>query len=87
MRWILVVAAAAGLAWYLGYLPDELDPTRLVSDRTDCDPSYPTVCISSPPPILECSDLEVSGFKVLGKDPHRFDVDGDGLGCEVGEGR
>jgi hypothetical protein len=46
MRWIVVAAAVFGLAWYLGYLPDAVDPMRLVSDRAECDPSYPTVCIS-----------------------------------------
>lgn len=87
MRWIVGVAGVAGIAWYLGLLPASLDPMRLVSDRADCDPSYPTVCISPPPPVLDCSDLEVSAFKVFGNDPHRFDVDGDAIGCEVGEGR
>ena len=47
-----------------------------------CDPSYPDVCIPSPPPDLDCRDVRASGFRVVGADPHRFDGDGDGRGCE-----
>jgi hypothetical protein len=48
----------------------------------NCDPSYPTVCIPSPPPDLDCADVNASGFKVVGSDPHGFDGDNDGIGCE-----
>jgi micrococcal nuclease len=47
-----------------------------------CDPSYPTVCIPPPPPDLDCADVPHRAFKVLAPDPHRFDGDHDGLGCE-----
>ncbi|WP_114313566.1 thermonuclease family protein [Thermus caldifontis] len=47
-----------------------------------CDPSYPTVCIPPPPPDLDCTDIPYRRFKVLPPDPHRFDRDGDGIGCE-----
>jgi micrococcal nuclease len=47
-----------------------------------CDASYPTVCIPPPPPDLDCAEVPFSGFVVRGADPHRFDGDGDGLGCE-----
>lgn len=47
-----------------------------------CDPSYPTVCIPPPPPDLDCGDITFRNFTVVGSDPHRFDVDGDGVGCE-----
>jgi micrococcal nuclease len=47
-----------------------------------CDPSYPEVCIPSPPPDLDCPDVAARRFAVVGGDPHRFDGDGDGLGCE-----
>src|SRR5829696_9220595 len=52
------------------------------SPSEDCDPSYPTVCIPSPPPQLRCEEVDESEFKVRGDDPHRFDRDGDGEGCE-----
>jgi micrococcal nuclease len=45
--------------------------------QTDCDPSYPDVCIPPPPPDLDCSDVRYRGFRVIGDDPHR-----DGIACE-----
>lgn len=50
--------------------------------RGNCDPSYPTVCIPPPPPDLDCDEVPYSGFRVVGRDPHGFDGDGDGIGCE-----
>lgn len=47
-----------------------------------CDPSYPTVCIPPSPPDLDCSDIPHRRFTVLQPDPHRFDADKDGIGCE-----
>jgi hypothetical protein len=56
------------------------------ADSDDCDPSYPTVCIPSSPPDLDCADVPYRDFEVRGNDPHRFDGDGDGIGCESGGG-
>ena len=50
----------------------------------DCDPAYPDVCIPPPPPDLDCADIPYRNFRVLPPDPHRFDGDGDGIGCESG---
>jgi micrococcal nuclease len=47
-----------------------------------CDPSYPDVCIPPPPPDLDCADVPYSRFRVVGADPHHFDGDRDGIGCE-----
>src|SRR5258706_9787315 len=47
-----------------------------------CDSSYPTVCIPPPPPDLDCKDIPYRRFKVLPPDPHHFDADHDGIGCE-----
>jgi hypothetical protein len=47
-----------------------------------CDPSYPGVCIPPPPPDLDCGDIPYRNFIVVGSDPHGFDGDGDGIGCE-----
>lgn len=47
-----------------------------------CDPSYPTHCIPPPPPDLNCSDIPWKDFLVLPPDPHGFDGDNDGVGCE-----
>jgi hypothetical protein len=50
--------------------------------RGNCDPAYPTVCIAPAPPDLDCPDISYRNFKVLNPDPHRFDADHDGVGCE-----
>jgi len=47
-----------------------------------CDPAYPGVCIPPPPPDLDCRDIPYRRFKVLSPDPHHFDGDHDGIGCE-----
>ena len=52
----------------------------------NCDPAYPDpdVCIPPPPPDLGCGDIRYRRFTVLPPDPHNFDGDGDGIGCESG---
>lgn len=59
-------------------------PTTVTSNETkeECHPSYPTVCIPYPPPDLDCPDIPYRNFQVLPPDPHRFDRDKDGVGCE-----
>ncbi len=49
----------------------------------NCDPAYPDVCIPPPPPDLDCADISYRNFRVLPPDPHHFDGDGDGIGCET----
>ena len=49
----------------------------------NCDPSYPFVCIPPPPPILSCLDINQRNFVVIGNDPHNFDNDNEGIGCEI----
>jgi len=48
----------------------------------NCDPSYPDVCIPSSPPDLDCGEITHQNFEVLQPDPHGFDGDYDGIGCE-----
>ena len=57
-------------------------PTATATRQGNCHPSYPTVCIPPPPPDLDCGDIPYRNFTVLPPDPHRFDSDGDGVGCE-----
>jgi micrococcal nuclease len=47
-----------------------------------CEPSYPDVCIPPSPPDLDCDDVAYRRFAVYPPDPHRFDGDYDGVGCE-----
>jgi micrococcal nuclease len=53
------------------------------TEPANCDPAYPTVCIPPPPPDLDCGEIPYRNFTVLPPDPHRFDGDNDGLGCET----
>lgn len=49
---------------------------------SNCDPSYPSLCIPIGAPDLDCPDISARRFPVLPPDPHRFDGDHDGIGCE-----
>jgi hypothetical protein len=57
-------------------------PTATPSPKPSCHPSYPGRCIPAPPPDLDCGDIPWTNFTVLAPDPHRFDGDRDGIGCE-----
>jgi Flp pilus assembly pilin Flp len=95
-EYALIVAAVAVLliaaVWALGgSAGDRISTTAgapggpLPPRTVQCDPSYPGACIPPPPPKLNCSDLRARGIplpvKVVGRDPHGLDPDGDGLGC------
>jgi len=58
-------------------------PSDDTIETTQCDESYPDVCIPYPPD-LDCDEIGYSNFRVIGNDPHGFDRDNDGIGCEVG---
>ena len=55
---------------------------QIFAQSDGSDSSYPDMCIPSPPPDLNCGDISDKGFKVEPPDPHGFDRDGDGIGCE-----
>ena len=56
--------------------------TQQPAPAGNCDPSYPTVCIPPFPPDLDCGEISFRQFQVIGSDPHGFDADNDGVGCE-----
>jgi len=71
--------------------PSQPTPTQPTSQPTQsqqvqlqnqCDSSYPSVCIPPYPPDLDCAEIGYSNFRVVQPDPHRFDGDKDGIGCE-----
>lgn len=72
---------ACRVAWD-PYGPATTSPRGTPSHDRGCDPSYPDVCIPSPPPDLDCADVQYRRFRVVGADPHHFDGDRDGIGCE-----
>lgn len=57
-------------------------PTPTTAPAGDCLPSYPDFCIAPNTPDLDCGDVPYRRFRVLPPDPHRFDADNDGIGCE-----
>jgi len=61
-------------------MPKEIPKTS--SDDSNCDPSYPDVCIAPYPPDLDCKQIPYKNFRVLPPDPHRFDGNKDGIGCQ-----
>jgi hypothetical protein len=64
-------------------LSDAAAPTEQAGVPLEkCSPAYPDFCIPPPPPDLDCQDVGRKRFTVLPPDPHRFDADHDGLGCE-----
>jgi hypothetical protein len=51
---------------------------------SECSPAYPDFCIPPPPPDLSCADVAPHvNFTVLPPDPHGFDGNGNGIGCET----
>lgn len=71
----LLSTAAAAAAVLLA------NPAAPTAAAQSCDSAYPTVCIPSGPD-LDCGDISERNFQVEAPDPHRFDADGDGIGCE-----
>lgn len=76
---IIVLLAAVGVYGCESGIATETEPLR----EDDCHASYPDFCIPPPPPDLNCADISgPKPFRVVGSDPHRFDTDNDGIGCE-----
>ena len=57
------------------------DP-KPAAQTSNCSSAYPGVCIPPAPPDLDCGDISARRFTVVAPDPHRFDGDGNGVGCE-----
>ena len=82
---LLLLPLVAGTALALG-APAAAEPIAGTAQR--CHSSYPDFCIPPPPPDLNCRDVPGSRkpfrvrHNVANADPHRFDRDRDGIGCE-----
>jgi hypothetical protein len=82
VAFVVAVPSLAG-----GQAPsDESSTTETTANTIDdvqvCDVSYPTLCIPPSPPDLNCGDVVERNFPVRPPDPHGFDGDHDGIGCE-----
>jgi PKD repeat protein len=64
--------------------PTVQEPLSEETQETACNSSYPDMCIQPPPPNLTCDDVGARNFEVVPPDPHGFDGDNDGIGCESG---
>jgi endonuclease YncB( thermonuclease family) len=61
-----------------------ISPSNSGSMNSVCDPNY-SGCVPAFPPDLDCADikqLNLAPIKVTGKDVHKLDRDGDGIGCD-----
>lgn len=59
-------------------------PSLSSTKSRGCDPNYEG-CIPPYPPDLDCTDMKRMGLapiRVTGTDVHKFDGDGDGVGCD-----
>jgi len=61
----------------------EMNNMTVVTPVIMCDPSYPDFCLPHSIADLDCDDIQYRGFAVRYPDTHRFDRDGDGIGCET----
>ncbi|HEX2204371.1 MAG TPA: hypothetical protein VHG91_13765 [Longimicrobium sp.] len=61
----------------------DAEPAPVPAAAEACHASYPDFCIPPPPPDLNCPNIRgPKPFRVRAPDPHRFDRDRDGWGCE-----
>jgi micrococcal nuclease len=62
----------------------EPTPAAMGIAASNCDPAYPGVCIRpvNPGGDLDCAYIPYRRFVVLPPDPHNFDGDKNGIGCE-----
>jgi len=61
----------------------KVTPT-ISASNSKCDPNYEG-CIPPYPPDLDCTDIKrmkLAPIRVIGVDVHKFDGDGDGIGCD-----
>lgn len=76
-------AAPAAAAAPSATAPSTTTAKPAAASGSNCDPAYPDDCIPPPPPDLNCADIarKVRVDHRYG-DPHGFDRDNDGWGCE-----
>jgi endonuclease YncB( thermonuclease family) len=80
----LAVDSTCGL-WKMSMEGYEAAPQPISGGGGNCDSSYPDFCVPPFPPDLDCSWVYAQGashITVRGSDPHGFDGDNDGVGCE-----
>lgn len=61
---------------------DRPKPSAPIPSQVNCDRAYPDFCLPPNSRDLDCQDIPYSQFRVISEDPHKFDSDKDGIGCE-----
>ena len=84
---VVLFAVVGGGYWAVAEATDDESVSEPPSQRVGesnpaCDPSYPYVSIPPPPPDLGCAEIPETDFRVTGDDPHYFDRDNNGIGCD-----
>lgn len=82
MEKVVGVATILGTVISLATLIIPFVSQKLTASKQNCDPAYPDLCISQSLSNLKCQDVKQRNFRVLPPDPHNFDSNGDGVGCE-----
>ena len=57
------------------------EPAAPAAPAGECDSNYEGACVPISDDDLDCADIDGPVY-VVGDDPHGFDGDGDGVGCE-----
>ena len=65
-----------------GYMIMIAGTTRDLSVHPGCDPNYVGVCIQKTNKNLNCSNVGIKNFFVVGTDKYHFDEDNNGVCCE-----
>lgn len=79
---VVGVATVLGTIISLAALINPFASQQQAPSKQNCDPAYPDFCISQSLSNLKCQDLKQHNFRVLPPDPHNFDRNKDGVGCE-----
>ncbi|RUS93951.1 hypothetical protein DSM106972_094880 [Dulcicalothrix desertica PCC 7102] len=77
-----IVGTVIAVATYINFNPFTSQQQAQAPSGQNCDPAYPDLCIAPNSKNLKCSDVDKKNFKVLPPDPHGFDRDKNGIGCE-----
>jgi len=79
---VVGIATVLGTIISLATLINPFASQQQAAFRQNCDSAYPNICISQSRSNLKCQDVKQHNFKVLPPDPHNFDRNGNGVGCE-----
>jgi hypothetical protein len=87
LAWLAPVVVMGGLA-FISVESTQIEvpvgsKPHAAAQADECDPNYDSYsCVPAVDYDLDCSDGYFDDVEVLGYDPHGFDADGDGWGCE-----